>query len=385
MYHEYKKPASFFKEIRGLPVMQAAGELYTSSKNSSRILSTGLAIVEYGISSVAGKFDTDSVIAHRVDELAGESVCRLKEKYPALQEPPEELKSQAQLTARTAVRWVMKTVPGRLLMGGLDLAIDAGEGVMRQLLPRDKSPRKLPGTRAAVKRQPLKSEPKYASEDSGACEGDGSARTSDKALQTRVVRRPQPRGLRGKALEVIEFLVSRLKYVRRYVGGKRRRPARVGMSPEKEREIRNRRRISPRKKTPTSLIGRLTSKLLGYKASRFVDLGKGTGGLGEAERKRKHDDIVSDPGSASEEDLHNFDFNNYNSDDDPDYQPSATGESDTSVSQDLSESDIEAEVVEHGPGLLQLKDKQPGILLASQPSKAQPEDDICLKPQWQKQ
>ncbi|WAR00843.1 hypothetical protein MAR_025215, partial [Mya arenaria] len=240
---------------------------------------------------------------HRVDELAGESVCRLKEKYPALQEPPEELKSQAQLTARTAVRWVMKTVPGRLLMGGLDLAIDAGEGVMRQLLPRDKSPRKLPGTRAAVKRQPLKSEPKYASEDSGACEGDGSARTSDKALQTRVVRRPQPRGLRGKALEVIEFLVSRLKYVRRYVGGKRRRPAR---------------------------------------ASRFVDLGKGTGGLGEAERKRKHDDIVSDPGSASEEDLHNFDFNNYNSDDDPDYQ-------------------------------------------ASQPSKAQPEDDICLKPQWQKQ
>ena len=44
----------------------------------------------------------------------------------------------------------------------------------------------------------------------------------------------------------------------------------------------------------------------------------------EAERKRKHDEILTDQGSASEEsnddDLAEFDFDNYESEDDPDYE-----------------------------------------------------------------
>jgi len=45
---------------------------------------------------------------------------------------------------------------------------------------------------------------------------------------------------------------------------------------------------------------------------------------GDGERKRKHQEIVSDTGSASEEDIANFDYSNYESEEDPDYVVSTT-------------------------------------------------------------
>lgn len=41
---------------------------------------------------------------------------------------------------------------------------------------------------------------------------------------------------------------------------------------------------------------------------------------GEAEKKRKHDEILTDEGSETEEDMENFDFDNYDSEEDPDYE-----------------------------------------------------------------
>lgn len=44
------------KEIRTLPVVQAMEDLYTSSKKSSGVLSTGLAVVEYSLGSLSSRF-----------------------------------------------------------------------------------------------------------------------------------------------------------------------------------------------------------------------------------------------------------------------------------------------------------------------------------------
>lgn len=40
----------------------------------------------------------------------------------------------------------------------------------------------------------------------------------------------------------------------------------------------------------------------------------------DAEKKRKHDDILSDDSSTDDEDLVNMDLKNYVSDEDPDYE-----------------------------------------------------------------
>lgn len=51
-----KTSSSFMKEIRTLPVVQAMEDLYTSSKQSSGVLSTGLAVVEYSLGSLSSRF-----------------------------------------------------------------------------------------------------------------------------------------------------------------------------------------------------------------------------------------------------------------------------------------------------------------------------------------
>ena len=62
METDYKKSASFFKEVHELPVIRAAGELYEGTKHRSRVLSSGLAVVEYSLNTVFGRFGLGSAI-----------------------------------------------------------------------------------------------------------------------------------------------------------------------------------------------------------------------------------------------------------------------------------------------------------------------------------
>ena len=49
----------FMKEIRTLPVIQAMEELYVSSKKTSSVLGTGLAVLEYSLGGLS-----ESIYSH---------------------------------------------------------------------------------------------------------------------------------------------------------------------------------------------------------------------------------------------------------------------------------------------------------------------------------
>ncbi|XP_053405369.1 uncharacterized protein LOC123523039 [Mercenaria mercenaria] len=154
----------------------------------------------------------------------------------------------------------------------------------------------------------------------------------------------------------------------------------------------------------STFLGKLKQKtymLLGYKNVQSINLGKAieitSPDRDEAEKKRKHDEILTDEGSETDEDMANFDYENYDSEEDPDYEPDSAEESEDSESEDDdAESDIELEVVknETNPAVefVQLKEKQKDAALIpkEEPHKSAPEvgkpankDEISLKPQWQ--
>ncbi|KAH3828237.1 uncharacterized protein LOC127881470 isoform X1 [Dreissena polymorpha] len=363
--------SSFFKEINGLPVIQVAGDIYSSAKKRYWLLSTGLTAAEHGLSGLFGRLSYTLGIAQRVDELAGESVCRLKEKYPSLHQSPEELKSKASSSFRSAVRFAVKTPPGRLLVSGLDLVIGATDSAAALLNTRDKWDRKCSP-------RPIDDQKDELSDEGGA-----EKKPSDKSLQTSpAFPKSVVFNIRCYVRDFLTYVVNRLKYVRRYICGRKKRISRGSMSPDKEREIEARRKVSPRKKVSASLLGRLTQKtfrLLGLDSTGRIGLdGKSSlvAGSADAEKKRKHDEIVSEDGS--DDDLANFDYDNYNSEDDPDYEPTQTEETDETLSDLSAESDLE---VEEKDGNFQLKEKTEQKRESDEEAPyPKPEDDERVQP-----
>ncbi|XP_052285333.1 uncharacterized protein LOC127881470 isoform X2 [Dreissena polymorpha] len=361
--------SSFFKEINGLPVIQVAGDIYSSAKKRYWLLSTGLTAAEHGLSGLFGRLSYTLGIAQRVDELAGESVCRLKEKYPSLHQSPEELKSKASSSFRSAVRFAVKTPPGRLLVSGLDLVIGATDSAAALLNTRDKWDRKCSP-------RPIDDQKDELSDEGGA-----EKKPSDKSLQTSpAFPKSVVFNIRCYVRDFLTYVVNRLKYVRRYICGRKKRISRGSMSPDKEREIEARRKVSPRKKVSASLLGRLTQKtfrLLGLDSTGRIGLdGSLVAGSADAEKKRKHDEIVSEDGS--DDDLANFDYDNYNSEDDPDYEPTQTEETDETLSDLSAESDLE---VEEKDGNFQLKEKTEQKRESDEEAPyPKPEDDERVQP-----
>ncbi|XP_060582418.1 uncharacterized protein LOC132738830 [Ruditapes philippinarum] len=408
------KSSCFYKEIAELPVLQSIEELYTHTKGRSRILSTGLAVLEHSVSNVFKMAFTSSSLAARVDSMAGDGVCKLKEKYPVLHTSPSEIMDTTSSGFKNTVRGVMRTPPGQVLIHGLDWALDKSENLLRRIRPRDRSPRKRKVTRSSLQKQVhLTKEHAYASEDSGACEADGDAGKAHKGQQTMLTVKDKHNeiGLVQKVYRLgvvfpLEVLVQVMRSLRRYAGGKRYKTV---LTPEKKQEIGSRRKVSPKKRmqAPTSLFGRIkqrTYRLLGYKNVLSINIGESlkpsSPDREEAKEKRKYDEILTDEYSESEDDMDNFDFDNYDSEEDPDYEPdSADGSEESESGEDEAESDLETEVVKYEPStnieFHQLKEKFCDAKLIPKQEPASSElgtgtsvdkgDDIILEPAWKKE
>jgi hypothetical protein len=365
------KTSALYGELQSVPLLKSLGAAYGRLKDSSRLATAGLTVLEYSCTSVLEKIYDGSKVVQGVDSLAGKGVVKLIDRYPALGKSPEELQSQTTSIVKRTVRQAMKTPPGQTLLRGLDWALDKTEALLKSIRPyRPASPRKK-RTRASLAKQRLSKEHTYALDDSGACDSDTrlpvTPRDAIPAAVHKLAESEQTvmtKMFRLTCVLPLEVTVSLLKTTRRYVGGKRHKAP-----PGDEHD--SRRKVSPRKKAAASVFDKLKYKafgLLGYPgAGRRINLQLQDDGADKAaadddddergDKKRKHEEIVTDPDSDSADDIQNFDFDAYDSEDDPDYQPSDES-SESELSDDISggetESDVEAEDVGHGN--LQIKD-----------------------------
>ncbi|KAL4228118.1 hypothetical protein ACF0H5_013553 [Mactra antiquata] len=344
--------SSFIKEVGSLPVVQSVKDLYTSTRSSSRVLNTGLAVVEFTLSNVWNTVFSRSTLGSRIDDLAGSSVSKLREKYPALNKTPDEIKGETTMSLKKKVRGMMKSKPGVTFIHGLDWALDRSEALLDRMSPTPSSPRKQKVTRAVVKQAQVAKDHAYASEDSGACEAENAPEKCKKTHVTttdhgsRKMKFSEELGMMDKLYRLsvvlpLEVLVQSLKSFRRYVGGKRK--LHQLLSPEKEKEIGSRRKLSPKKKVQSSFLGKLRSRMnkaLGYNLTH-VDLSRVSGTKSpdrlDAEKKRKHEEIASDEGSDIDDDFNEFDYDNYQSEDDPDYEPESSEDSEDSDIDDVED------------------------------------------------
>lgn len=372
------KSSMLYDELHSLPLLKSLSVAYGRVKESSRVAAGGLTVLEYSCTTVLEKLYDGSRVAKGVDEMAGKGVAKLIDTYPALTQSPEELQEKTSSALKQSVRRAMKTPPGRALLYGLDWAIDRAEGLLKAIKPKKaaRSPRKKL-TRSAIGKQHLTSKDHaYALDDSGACDSDTRMLTprggdipaavarlagSDQTIMDKVFRLT--------CILPLEVTVAGMKATRRYVGGKRKKTLKGGDL----RSPTSRRKVSPKKKMPTSLLGKMKHRafgLLGYAdSSKKIHLEK-LQGLDnpddkaadddddeKQEKKRKHEEILTDSDTGdSADDIENFDFDAYDSGEDPDYQPTDESDSDSDLS-DLSnadtESDVEVEPV--GKSLVALK------------------------------
>lgn len=64
-----KMSSEFWKEIRALPMVQAVEDIYVSSKKSSSILNTGLAIIEYSLGGLTDRFYSHSNLGKYMNQM----------------------------------------------------------------------------------------------------------------------------------------------------------------------------------------------------------------------------------------------------------------------------------------------------------------------------
>ncbi|XP_069137898.1 cylicin-2-like [Argopecten irradians] len=385
----------FIKKLSTVPACQAILGYYEAIKASNRIFEYGLTYVETGMCTFVGNITKNSWAGSTLDQYAGEGVERLVVKFPILEKAPKKLVTK---TRRKTMKKMKKGAAsvfdsriGRLFTYGLKSAVNMSENLLVGLQPHGhKSPRK------PDEKDGRKSEKTCQTED-----GKKVTMVSSKEQQTElsgadmIKHKMEALADEGSAsklqmyfMEVLlfplELMVEFLRKVHDSIPGAKksapsRKSARKGkpteMSPEKKMEIESRRKVSPKKRIQSSLLGnlkRVTCRVLGLddtsakKQSDIRDFIKCSKHRGlnldpvvdgdESEKKRKHDDM-SDGSESTDEDLMYMDLDDYESEEDPDYEPTDSSMSDISIESDEGESEGELEAEKMGEEMYQLKEK----------------------------
>ncbi|XP_033750519.1 muscle M-line assembly protein unc-89-like [Pecten maximus] len=399
------------KKLSTVPACRAILGYYDAIKTSNKFFELGLTYVETGVCTVVGNMTKNSWAGSTLDQYAGEGIEKLKVKFPILEKAPKKLMTKTKRKTMKKVKkgaaTVFDTRIGRMFTFGLRTAVTMSENLLVGLQPHGrKSPRK-----PDKQNDGRKSEKTVQTEDgkkvmmvsSKEQQTDLSGADMIKQKMEAMVEEGPLSKLQMYAMEALlfplELTVEFLRTLHGCIpGATKSAPSRkstrkgkaMGVSPEKKMEIESRRKVSPKKRIQSSLLGNLkkvTCRVLGLGSSAkkqsdirdFIKCSKHRGlNLDPAvegddmEKKRKHDD-VSDGSASTDEDLMYMDLDDYESDEDPDYEPTDSSMSDISIESDEGESEGELETEKMDEEMYQLKEKDinkpPEVKAGQQPPK----------------
>ncbi|ESO95687.1 hypothetical protein LOTGIDRAFT_231912 [Lottia gigantea] len=330
---DFKKRRGLKSELKNLPTVSSLCDVYSNVKDRNSVLQFCLNAVENSCSYVGGHVVNLFGRPAELETSALDYFKRLKENYPIIRKSPKNIyrktKSRICDWSLKKTQTILQTPPGKVAVWGVGAASNVSDKILSSVYyVTNHSPK-----------------PKQKSKERLAIH---SSRSPDKKIK--------PTEPNGKSSIIGYTVVLPVEIMTRFLqtlhlwihillaDAAEKTRKQNGLSPEKAAEIRNRRKVSPRKRVQRSTIKswskRLVSflhldKILPFFSTRsflknidpsLKDLSPNKSD--EGEHKRKYDDIVSDDDSSSSPDepsyldhLRKLDLSQYMSDDDPDYEP----------------------------------------------------------------
>ncbi|XP_063433946.1 uncharacterized protein LOC134715597 isoform X1 [Mytilus trossulus] len=377
-------------ELKDIPLVKSVVGVYSRTKSSNFFLTYSCSATEKSLNFLVESIVERTGCGDIADTVVSGFVASLKETYPALQKTPEKIykktKRKTSKYIKHGAQTVLRTCAGQTLLAGVDALTNVSDLAYKRLKDQNRAAANMSKSEKHAQTE-MMSPTKTSRGQQTKLTGGGEKWV--KKLTPEDDQRIQPSfTLSYIVMFPLALLIRFLRVIQRKLHAIADRPSgtrkssrrkldRPPLTPEKVEEIECRRKVSPRKRLNSSILGNIKSvafRMLGLQTScvkqtdirQFLTCSKHrTFNMSplmdseDAEKKRKHDDILSDDSSTDDEDLVNMDLKNYVSDEDPDYEPTDEDESDSSIDSDEEEDESDFDTVELGEGgLIEIKDKE---------------------------
>lgn len=377
-------------ELKDIPLVKSVVGIYSRTKSSNFFLAYSCSATEKSLNFLVESIVERTGCGDIVDAFVSGYVASLKETYPALQKTPEKIykktKRKTSKYIKQGAQTVLRTCAGQTFLAGVDALTNVSDLVYKRLKEHNRAAANMSKSEKHAQTE-MMSPTKTSRGQQTKLTGGGDRWV--KKLTREDEQRIQPSfTLSYIVMFPLALLIRFLRVIQRKLHAIADRPTgtrkstrpkfdRPALTPEKVEEIECRRKVSPRKRLHSSIIGNIKSvafRMLGFQTScvkqtdirQFLTCSKHRPfnmsplmDSEDAEKKRKHDDILSDDSSTDDEDLVNMDLKNYVSDEDPDYEPTDEDESDSSIDSDEEEDESDFDTAEIGEGgLVEIKDKE---------------------------
>lgn len=377
-------------ELKDIPLVKSVVGIYSRTKSSNFFLTYSCSATEKSLNFLVESIVERTGCGDIADAVVSRYVASLKETYPALQKTPEKIykktKRKTSKYIKQGAQTVLRTRAGQTFLAGVDALTNVSDLVYKRLKEHNRAAANMSKSEKHAQTE-MMSPTKTSRGQQTKLTGGGDRWV--KKLTREDEQRIQPSfTLSYIVMFPLALLIRFLRVIQRKLHAIADRPTgtrkstrpkfdRPALTPEKVEEIECRRKVSPRKRLNSSIIGNIKSvafRMLGFQTScvkqtdirQFLTCSKHRPfnmsplmDSEDAEKKRKHDDILSDDSSTDDEDLVNMDLKNYVSDEDPDYEPTDEDESDSSIDSDEEEDESDFDTAEIGEGgLVEIKDKE---------------------------
>lgn len=377
-------------ELKDIPLVKSVVGIYSRTKSSNFFLTYSCSATEKSLNFLVESIVERTGCGDIADAVVSRYVASLKETYPALQKTPEKIykktKRKTSKYIKQGAQTVLRTRAGQTFLAGVDALTNVSDLVYKRLKEHNRAAANMSKSEKHAQTE-MMSPTKTSRGQQTKLTGGGDRWV--KKLTREDEQRIQPSfTLSYIVMFPLALLIRFLRVIQRKLHAIADRPTgtrkstrpkfdRPALTPEKVEEIECRRKVSPRKRLNSSIIGNIKSvafRMLGFQTScvkqtdirQFLTCSKHRPfnmsplmDSEDAEKKRKHDDILSDDSSTDDEDLVNMDLKNYVSDEDPDYEPTDEDESDSSIDFDEEEDESDFDTAEIGEGgLVEIKDKE---------------------------
>ncbi|XP_021358490.1 uncharacterized protein LOC110453726 isoform X1 [Mizuhopecten yessoensis] len=383
------------KELRTVPACRTIVGYYDAVKTSNRFLEMGLTYVETGVCTVMGNMTKNLWAGSTFDRLAGDGIEKLKVRFPILEKPTKKLvkktKHKTMKKVKNGATTMFSSHFGRMFTVGLEKAVTMTENLLVDLQPPGRiSPRKQDEQKNGLKSEKTVQTEEERKVTMVSCKEQQTELSGPDMIKQKMDAMAEVAPwsrlqivLMEVALFPLELMVEFLKAILGFLPRSTKTlPSRKStrnvkttvISPEKKIEIELRRKVSPKKRIQSSLLGNLkkvTCRVLGLETTSkkqsdirdFIKCSKHRGlnldpvvEGDESEKKRKHHDM-SDESESTDEDLMYMDLHDYQSDEDPDYEPTDSSISDVSIESEEGDSEGDLETEKMNNEMYQLKDK----------------------------